>query len=421
MLHVASKPILIVLFAISLLIVVFAIPYFLKQNRLYGKMFEYASQSRKVVTGISAALVLAIGVFLLTPYVEPPSDEVAIVLGNTQNTPAPSISGDVSEAVIATMLAHKGEDAEALIDSIKFISAVKQPEVISLDSSDIKIREISQNNSNAKRDAKLNIEAISEKLNNAKPVDNGANYFEAIMEARNNVKVGSRIIVIGSGLSDSGDLNFSKNSILTNEDARKAAIAEIQDKYGRDYLEGYIVEFYGLGDTAAPQEALSNIQKDIVRDIYEDSIRKLGGKVTINTRTQISNPVETKYSVGTTDTGCGDINLIFDDEDLKFVGDKAIFIDRAAATKALSSVNDIWARQQDTIQAIQVDGYTAHYPGADNLSQERANAVKDALVGLGISTSKITATGKGFGPYETDAQNRTVKINISRDNKQCAN
>lgn len=419
--HVTNKPILGVIFIIALVGVVFAVPYFLKQKKLYGSYFEFAPQTRKIWAGVASAIVVGLGIYLTTPYVEPPSDEIVIILGNTKNSPAPSISGDLSEVISSTMLTHKGEDVDAIIDSIRFISAVKQPEVIDLTQSGVKLSEISHNNSNAKRNAKRNIAAIEEKLNGLQPSDNGANYLEAIMEARNNVKPGSRIIVIGSGLSDSGDLNFSKTNLLTNEETRKKTIQDIQEKYGGDYLEDYQVEFYGLGDTTSPQEVLSNIQKDIVRDVYREVIRKIGGKVTINTRTQTGDSVATKYVVGTTDTGCGDIKLVFDDEDLKFIGDRATFIDEAAAMKALSSIGTIWTTQRDTIEHIQIDGYTAHYPGADTLSQDRAEAVKAALIRLGVSTEKVTATGKGYGPYETDAQNRTVKVNISRDNKQCAN
>ncbi len=384
-------------------------------------MFEFASKPKKVSAGIASVIALGIIVFFLTPYKAPPTGEIAVVIGNTQNTPAPSISGNISEAIADAMLFHKGEDADTLMESIKFISAVKQPDVIKMRSSDVKIRKISNNNSNAKRDIRLNLEALEEKINGIKPADNGANYLEAIIEASENIKKGSTIIVIGSGLSDSGDLNFSKTNILTNEEARDTQIEEIQEKYGHDRLEGYTIEFFGLGDTAAPQEELSSIQKGIVRDIYKDTVRKLGGESVITTRTQTGNPIETIYVVGTTDTGCGDINLIFDDEDLKFVGDMAIFIDSASASKSLSTISDIWSKQKDTIELIQVDGYTAHYPGAGQLSQDRADTVKKTLVGLGVDANKITATGKGYGPYETDAQNRTVKVNISRDNKQCAN
>lgn len=419
--HVNGAPFLAGMFVAALVVLCVATPYFLKQHKIYGSMFEFASTVSKVFTGIAVALVVGIGIFFSTPYSPPSSKEIAIVLGNTQNTPAPSIAGDIADLVSETMLQHKGSDTDDIADSIKFISAVKNPTVVNFRSLDIKIHDISTNSSNAKRDAKRNVEAISEKINQLTPTDNGANYVEAIVKARDNVEPGSRIIVIGSGLSDTGDLDFSKTSLLTNEDSRTTALDAIQEKYGANYLEGYTVEFYGLGDTNTPQEALSSIQKGVVRDIYKDAIRQIGGKVTMHTQTKTGPSVETAFVVGTTDTGCGDIKLIFDDEDLKFVGDRAIFIDEALATKTLSTVQDIWNQQKDTIEAIQVDGYTAHYPGADSLSQDRADTVKNALVRLGVSSDRITATGKGYGPYETDAQNRTVKVNISRNNKQCSN
>lgn len=418
----ASKQIpLVVLFAIAAIIIAVSLPYFLQQRKLYGTMFEFASQGRKVLTGLACVVFLGLGVYAMTPYVEPPSDEIAIVLGNTQNTPAPSISGSVSDAVVATMLKHKGDEISKLTSSIKIVSATKNPEVIDLDVSELKLRKVGNNTANAKRDARLNIEAIEKKINGLAPADNGANYLEAIMEAKDNVGENSRIIVIGSGLSDSGLINFSKSSLLTSEDARKKALSDIQDNYSSNRLQGYTVEFYGLGDTTTPQESLSSIQKGIVRDFYRDAIRKLGGEVTINTDTQTGPSVKTIYVVGTTDTGCGDIKLVFDDDDLKFVGDRAVFIDEAAAVKSLSTIKDLWLDQKDTIEHIQIDGYIAHHPTASTLSQDRADAVKKTLVGLGITSEKITATGQGFGPYETDAQNRTVKVNISRNNQQCRN
>jgi outer membrane protein OmpA-like peptidoglycan-associated protein len=419
--HITNKPALLAIFIVALIVIAVSIPYFARQKKLYGSMLEFASTARKTSAIIACLALVGVSVYVSTPYSAPSSNELALVLGNTQNTPAPSISGDVSETIIQTMLKHKGEEIDDLTQSIKVISAVKQPKVVDLDASTLKLREIGNNSSNAKRDAKLNIQEIEAKLNTLAPTNNGSNYIEAIMEARDNVETGSKIIVIGSGLSDSGDLNFSKSGILTGEEARTKAIEVIKNKYDADHLDGYTVEFYGLGDTSIPQEPLSSIQKAIVRDIYKDAIRALGGTVTMNTNTQTGAPVTTNFVVGTTDTGCGEIKLVFDDDDLKFVGDKATFVDQAAAVKALSSIREIWGKQQDTIEAIQIDGYTAHYPGADALSQERADAVKTALVGLGVSSDKVTATGRGFGPYETDTQNRTVKVNISRSSQQCNN
>ncbi|MNY82760.1 hypothetical protein D3C86_2250560 [compost metagenome] len=55
----------------------------------------------------------------------------------------------------------------------------------------------------------------------------------------------------------------------------------------------------------------------------------------------------------------------------------------------------------------------------DTLSQSRADQVKKTLVEIGIPADKINATGRGFGPFEQDAQNRMVKVTISRDGELC--
>ena len=417
--HLSNPPEFAAITLIALAVVAFSIPYFIKQRKTYGSYFEFASQSKKTFTAISSLVLVGMIFYGLTPYVTPPTDEIAIVLGNTQNTPSPKISGDISDAIKGTMLQHKGDDVLELTDSIKVISAIKEPEVVDLAASEMKLKEIGHNNSNAKRSAEINIEAIEKKLSSTPPTDNGANYLEAILKARDNVEEGSRIIVIGSGLSDSGDLNFSKSNILTNEESRKDVITKVQEKYGSNYLDNYNVEFYGLGDTVVPQEALSSKHKEVVRNIYNETIRSLGGKVSIDTKTLVGEAIKTDYVVGTTDTGCGDIGLIFDDDNLKFVGSQATFTDEAAAKESLMAIKTIWDKYSDTIQSIQVDGYIAHYPGIDNLSQPRADLVKTVLIELGIPADKINATGKGFGPYKEDSQNRMVKITISRNSELC--
>ena len=85
------------------------------------------------------------------------------------------------------------------------------------------------------------------------------------------------------------------------------------------------------------------------------------------------------------------------------------------------SIKTLWDNYSGTIKSIQIDGYIAHHPVLDNLSQLRADQAKKALVELGVPSDKINATGLGFGPYQLDAQNRMVKVTISRDSDQCVN
>lgn len=417
--HITHQPVLGIVLVLSFLVVLYVLPYFLNQKKIYGSYFDFATTSKKRTGGFSFLLFVCLGIYMMTPYVSPPSEQIALIVGNTQNTPAPKISSDLSDEIEKTLLQHKGKDTDVLAGSIKIISAVKQPEVAELDIHGL--RKIGNNTSNAKRSAKLNLKVIEKQVQNMQPTNHGANYVEAILTARDNVDEGSKIIVIGSGLSDSGDLNFSKNNLLTSEEARNNALNKIKEKYGRDYLEGYSVVFHGLGDTTEPQQPLSNKQKTIVRNTYAEMVRRLGGTVETKTQTLVGAAVDTKYDVGETDTGCGNIGLIFDDDNLKFVSDQALFTDPSSAKSSLSSVKTIWDKYSGTIQSIQVDGYIAHYAGPDSLSQQRADLVKQSLVSLGVPASKITAAGKGFGPYEIDAQNRIVKVNIDRDSDQCSN
>lgn len=418
--HFSNEPTFLYIFIVALVLVVISVPYFLKQQKTYGSAFEFASKSRKNISGISAAVLIGVLFYVLTPYVAPPTKEIAIVLGNTQNTPAPNITGDVSKAITKTMLLHQGDTENELADSIKVISAIKNPEVIKLDAKELKLRPISNNNSNAARSAGMNITAIEQKINTLAPTDNGANYLEAILEAHDNVAPGANIIVIGSGLSDEGDLNFAKSNLLTNKQSRTDAIQTVTKKYHNNYLDGQNVEFYGLGDTVKPQENLSSKQKVILREFYTDVIRGLGGRVDINTMTLVGDSVKTDRKVIATDTGCSDISRTFDDNSLKFVGDKSTFIDNAAAKNSLMAIKTLWDQYSGTIKSIQVDGYIAH-PIPGNLSQQRADQAKQTLVELGIPSDKINATGKGVGPYHIEAQDRMVKITISRGSDECEN
>lgn len=419
--HFSHQPAVAVFFAIAFIAFVASVPYFLKQHKMYGSYFGFASQQRKVISALSLAVIIGISIFSFTPYVEPATGEMAIVLGNTQNTPKPQASEYISAAIENTLLQHKGAEVDKLVDSIKIVSAVKHPEVIKLDATELKLRKIGNNGSNAKRAAKIDAQAIITKLNSLTPTESGANYLESILEAKNNVAKDSKIIVIGSGLSDDGILNFSKKNILTNDESRKDAVQEVKKEYGYTYLDGYTITFFGLGDTVAPQQPLSNKQKQIVRDIYRNAVTGMGGNIDVDTKTLVGDAVQTSYLVGTTDTGCGDINLVFDDDNLKFVSDKAVFKDPSAAKDSLGSIKTLWDSYGDVIQLIQVDGYIAHYAGPDQLSQQRADLVKSSLVELGIPADKITSTGKGFGPYQQDVQNRIVKVTISRNSDQCSN
>lgn len=412
------------IFFATILLVIFII-LIIKNYRTYLS-FAFISKWTWLL-GVLGTLMIVSSLFIIPNIVScpPPSKDIAIVLGNTANTPKPKLT-NLNDQIEQTLLLHKGDDVDEWSGSLIFISAVKHPNIIKLDNEkdlEKQLKSIGTNPSNAKRNVEENIKSISDHFSDYQPEENGANYLEAIFEAKDNVEEGANIVVIGSGLSDSGDLDFAHDEILTSEAAREKAIQAIKDKY-KDSLRGYNVIFYGLGDTVSPQENLSNRQKGIVRDVYERVIRGLGGTVKTETKdVGGDSSIETEYVVSTTDTGCGQIGLIFDNDSIKFVADQAEYVDAQAAKTALSQIKTIYDKYTTGIKSIQIDGYIAHYGNgqAESLSGERASKIKSTLIDLGIPENIINAAGKGFGPYNEPEKDRMVKITIDRQNEDCEN
>lgn len=391
-------------------------------------------------------VVLVLGLIGLSywaaTYEAPSSSKIAIVVGNTQNTPQAKISGEVKKVLKNIMLKHAGDRGSDNGMQISIIEADGDPYVVDWDSSVLK--SISENSKNAEIDVKKNIDALNKQIANIKPKTSGANYLEAILRANDELssvsegddesgsssKSANSILVIGSGLSDSGDLSFVGTNLLTNKDeaAENSAIeAAAEDHEGE--LKNTKVTFYGLGDVVLPQKNLSSSQREGVRNIYTKLIEKLGGKAEAAKASLRGSSVDTPYTVNPTDTGCGDVELTYDDSKLKFNTNQASFVSASDAAKIADQIVGVYNQNKDRVKAIVVDGYIAHRQTSNtNLSADRANAMKDLLIERGLTPDKITANGKGNGPYEysdsesqdiTDQRNRMIKVTIQRDSQEC--
>ena len=420
------NPLYVVGIALFVIIVIIGVAVAIKQWRLYRTTMLISKFCPVAVVAGLAGLLVVLGL-AAQPYTPPAADTIALVLGNTQNSPQVKLSDNVAELVTDTMSQHGGDDVETLASSIVLVEASGVPTVVDVDPESLKA--IGQNSANAHTQLNDNIKTINDQIATIKPDNNGANYLEAVITASNNVGQGANVIVIGSGLSDQGDLDFAGTNILTDEEERQNAIEDVIAKYGNQALIGYNVVFYGLGDTVEPQAPLSNYQKQIVRDIYSDVVTGLGGRVTIGRGTMSGPAVETSYTVDTTDTGCGNVEMTFNDDQVKFNPDKTTFVDEAAAREALQRAKDFYDQYSDSVESIQIDGYTAHYISkVENLSQARADAVRQLLVDMGLPPEKLVATGRGYGPFEyndnqsnddVDSQNRMIKLTIKRNAEEC--
>jgi outer membrane protein OmpA-like peptidoglycan-associated protein len=215
---------------------------------------------------------------------------------------------------------------------------------------------------------------------------------------------------MGTGLSTAGVLNFSNNIISAEPET---VINLLNEKSEIPDFTGITVYSQQLGDVAAPQQELSTAQRITLEHIYGGIVEKGGGSFVYNEI--IANPVDDtkQYPSVTpiilpTDTPISFEKIVFEkenvleepvfltEEKIGFVADKAIFLNPTEASKTLRPVAEYLVSHPSI--SIVLAGTTAGDFDSDftmNLSKQRAEAVKNALIELGISEDRIIALGLG--------------------------
>lgn len=161
------------------------------------------------------------------------------------------------------------------------------------------------------------------------------------------------------------------------------------------------------------------VNADLVNTLYDNQyIEKLADKYDANAYTNINT------NTVVTDENKQDIldanALLKKSTSVKFVGDAAVFLDSAEATKALDEFIEIAKVLDGSI--IQIEGNVAENKTTDSgklLSAQRAETVKKYFVLNGISADRIVVVGNGgskpVAPNDTEANkqlNRRTDISF---------
>lgn len=291
-----------------------------------------------------------------------------------------------------------------------------EPEMVAADSYDIDAQYKKASKEKLKTDARAKAMNLIAYMESQVANDAQVDYLEGLRMAVRSLSSlegydSKTIVVIGTGLSTQGTLNF-QNNLLSVES--EAVLDQLEEKNEIPDFTGITVVWQQMGDVASPQD-LSQTQKKRLQEIWSGIVERGGGTFVYNDI--MANPVDTEVSypaVDTvdlpTETPIGFEETMFDTEDesvleepvmlteeqVSFVPDKSTYLNEEEAVATIQPIADYLIEHEQI--TVLLAGTTAGDEDSDytiTLSQERADAVRDTLIQFGVDESRIVTVGLG--------------------------
>jgi outer membrane protein OmpA-like peptidoglycan-associated protein/predicted small lipoprotein YifL len=277
------------------------------------------------------------------------------------------------------------------------------------------------------------IAGLKDKINQAAPRKTGYDLCEALaLAARENPDV---IIVLGSGLSTDGALNFTQGNLLLSDDEQLALIAEklISGKHFPD-LAGVNIAWFGLGEVDGDQQPLTSQTHTVLEDLWYNVIDEAGGNVSFypaNNDGDLSQAEIEEYPdvpLVEIPIGMDDLAEVYEyeipeivqpirlnDARLNFVADQDVFINPAEADAALAPIALGLIKSGQPVYILGMTAITTdNVVALNSLSLKRAVAIRDALVTLGVPASQIRCIGTGSLPNDFRTEPDTIGSVVNR-------
>lgn len=223
------------------------------------------------------------------------------------------------------------------------------------------------------------------------------------------------LLVLDTGLSTTGYLKFTQGLLVTRPEAVVDALRQAE---ALPRLEGVTVLWAFCGQTAEPQPALSEREKQALQTIWKE-VLLAGGATQVEFLTDFAGQAYTDLppvSVVETEDRALRVEIpmtVLSDAQVSFQGDSDRFVDPESAVRALEPAASV-LRAHPERQAYLV-GATAS--GKDEsscleLSWRRAEAVKKLLVEeLGVSESQLSCLGLGTrDPWHIDDRDKNGQV-----------
>ena len=250
------------------------------------------------------------------------------------------------------------------------------------------------------------------------------------------------IVIVDSGLQTTGYMNFT-NGLLGAEP--EAVVSALESMEALPDLTGTEVVWIGLGDTIAPQEELSERQKEQLKSIWGEVLSAAGASnvtfdngfstgvayenvpqvttvkvedetIDVATKEASENPV-IEVAEEPIDT------IILDSTRLQFVGDEAIFVDENEANTVLAEVAaELIDHPDNKVYVIGTTAGSESNEFTQSLSEARASTVRDSLISLGVPEEQIAdviglASSDPWHEYDLDENGNMIEEIATRNRK----
>lgn len=227
------------------------------------------------------------------------------------------------------------------------------------------------------------------------------------------------LVIMDNGLSTVGYLDFTKG--LLYADTKTIVDALNKAEAIPDLTDVNVVWMY-LGQTAAPQQELSEVQKHKLEEIWRTILTE-GGAKSIEFVNDIASdePDNNLPSVSVVDVQNRSIDIetseepveiiieepietiVLDNTSVRFIGDKAEFVDYEEASSVLAQYAQILLEHPNNKVYVIGTTATGSTDFCNELSVNRANAVCQVLISYGVPESQLIPLGMGFeDPWHID-------------------
>lgn len=224
-----------------------------------------------------------------------------------------------------------------------------------------------------------------------------------------------QIVIRHSGVNTADSLPMQELDLVSSD------ITDLIDQLDAEALipdlQGVKIHFFGLGDVAGSQQALSKKQVKWLQSFWQSFFERSGAEVTFHADIVSGNALTNGHSV-TPVTPAEGVNFVkFSSKKVEFKPDSDDFLDEETARSAIAEVA---AQMKEGSAHYIIAGSTAKVDnptqdGPARLSLLRAQAVRQVLVDAGVDAERLTCVGlrnevTSVRDMQEEANNRAVYL-----------